>query len=195
MFVQVPSKYIQKDAYLFTKDSDITKLENNLVTKIAIPTGNQVTKAALTSLSAEAGLSSRVPPLWRGFVLTDVPAAVANLIKPDDWVDILLTFEVNTKAGNRERITATILQRIKVLGVGSDLGQGMDAAQLRATRDSNSAASAFSDSSAISLALDPRDAQYLALAKSEGDITLVVRNATNTGIHSIPIASLTEMFK
>lgn len=163
--IEMPNKFLQKDAFTVTRDSDITKLENNLVTRIAIPKGNQVSKAALTSLSPEAGLSARVSPLWRGFVLTDVPSSVANLIKPDDWVDVLLTFDAYMKnTGQKEKITATILQRIKVLGVGNDLGQGMDANQLRATREREASASAFNDSSAISLALHPRDAQYLGLS-------------------------------
>jgi pilus assembly protein CpaB len=195
-YVEIPKKYMQKDAYVRMTDSDITRLENNLVTKIAISKGNQIVKSALTSLSPEAGLSARVTPDWRGFVLTDVPTSVANLIHPDDMVDVLLTFEAVMKnTGQKERVTATLLQKIKVLGVGNDLGQGLDAGLLKDNKEKSASASAFNDSSAVSLALVPKDAQYLALAREEGTITLVVRRRDDNKVYVIPIASLTEMFK
>jgi len=194
-FIQIPNRFVQKDAFIYTKESDITKLENNLVTRISITKGNQISKSALTSLSPESGLSARVSPLWRGFVLTGVDPDVTRLIKPDDWVDIVLTFDAVTKAGVREKVSATILQRIKVLGVGNDLGQGMTAEQLRNAQAANAGSTAFSNSSAISLALDPRDVMFLVLARQEGDLTLVVRRCEDQGIHSMPIANLTELFR
>ncbi|MDR0291870.1 MAG: Flp pilus assembly protein CpaB [Elusimicrobium sp.] len=191
--VQIPVKFLQKDFLPASKDSDISRLQNNFVTRIAIPRGNQITKAALTTLSPDAGLSSRVTPGWRGFVLTDVPSAVANLLKPDDLIDVLLTFEAVMKStGNKERITATILQKVRVLGVGSDLGQGVDASQAK-NRDVN--ASTFNDSTAISLALAPKDAQYLALAKEEGTITLVIRRRDDLNAGPVQVASIAELFR
>ena len=191
--VQIPAKFLQKDFLPATKDSDITKLQNNFVTRIAIPRGNQITKASLTTLSPDAGLSSRVTPGWRGFVLTEVPSAVANLLKPDDLIDVLLTFEAVMKStGNKERITATILQKVRVLGVGNDLGQGVDAAQ---AKNNQVSASTFNDNTAVSLALAPKDAQYLALAKEEGTVTLVVRRRDDLVAGPVQVASIAELFR
>ncbi|MCL2887863.1 MAG: Flp pilus assembly protein CpaB [Elusimicrobia bacterium] len=192
--VQIPAQFLQKDYLPASKDSDITKLQNNFVTKIAIPRGNQITKAALTTLSPDAGLSSRVTPGWRGFVLTDVPSAVANLLKPDDLIDVLLTFEAVMKStGNKERITATILQKVRVLGVGNDLGQGISADQAKANNQVS--ANSFNDNTAVSLALAPKDAQYLALAKEEGTITLVVRRRDDLNAGPVQVASIAELFR
>ncbi|WP_424246079.1 pilus assembly protein CpaB [Elusimicrobium posterum] len=193
-YKEVPVNYLQQDAYIVTKESDITKLHDNWVTRIPIAKGNQISKSALTTLSPDTGLSSRVSPLWRGFVLTGVESSVASLIKPDDLVDILLTFEAVMRDGKKERVTATLLQKIKVLGVGSDLGQGIDANAARANREREANMSALTDSSAISLALDPRDAQYLALAKEEGTITIIVRRKDDLLTPAIKIASLGLLF-
>ncbi len=192
--VNIPQMYVQKDAFIYNTDADFQKI-TNAVTIIQIPRGNQVTKSAISSMSAKAGLGSKVPTQWRGFVLP-VDNYVATLVKPDDKIDILLTFHAFLKAtGKEEPITATILQRVTVLGVGADLGQGMDAAAAGKAKDADADASAFSDMSVLSLALDPRDAQYLALAKSEGDLTIVVRNQTDSALNSLDVASFSTLFK
>lgn len=192
--VNIPQMYVQKDAFIYNTDADFQKI-TNAVTVIQIPRGNQVTKGSITSMSAKAGLGTKVPTQWRGFVL-EVPTFVGALIKPDDKVDILLTFQAFLKTtGKEEQITATILQRVTVLGVGTDLGQGMTAEQAAGARDAEADAAAFSDQSFLSLALDPRDAQFLALAKAQGDITVIVRNQTDSALNSLDVASFSTLFK
>jgi len=193
--VPIPAQFLQKDYIPVEKDSDITKLENNWVTRIAIPRGNQVTKSMLTTLSPDAGLSSRVMPGWRGYVLTDVQSAVAGMLKPDDLVDVLLTFDAVMKnTGQKEKITATILQKVRILGVGGDLGQGISEDQAKAAANQVSA-STFNDNTAVSLALAPKDAQYLALAKETGTVTLIVRRRDDLQAGSIQVANIAELFR
>ena len=124
--VPVPAAYIQKDAFTYTTSADFKAIEN-AVARVQIPKGNQISKYAITSLSPEAGLSSKIPVQMRGFVLSKVDMATAAMIKPDDNVDVLLTFEAVMKNGSHQNVTITLLQNVKVLGVGSDLGQGLDA--------------------------------------------------------------------
>jgi len=190
--VQIPAQYLQKDFIPAEKDADITKLKGNWVTRIPIPRGNQVTKSALTTLSPDAGISSRVMPGWRGFVLTEVPSAVGNMLKPDDLIDVLLTFDAVMKSsGQKEKITATILQKVRVLGVGNDLGQGID----QSKQGSSPSPSSFNDNTAVSLSLAPKDAQYLALAKEEGTLTLIVRRRDDLNVGSIQVANIAELFR
>ena len=191
--VPVPAAYLQKDAFTYTTDADFKAIENT-VARIQIPKGNQISKYAITSLSPEAGLSSKIPVQMRGFII-NVPIATATMIKPDDNIDVLLTFEAVMKSGTRQKVTVTLLQNVKVLGVGSDLGQGLDAKAANAMKNKEEDAAAYSDSSALSLALSPRDAQYLALAQAEGDISVILRSHGDVTNYLMEIATFEKLFQ
>jgi len=188
--VQIPSAYVQKDAY---RGNDMSSIEN-LVTRIDIARGNQITKPSLMSLSPESGISLRVLPNYRAFILA-VDNSISNLIKPNDKVDVLLTFDAVLKSGSKEKMTATILQDIQVLGVGANLGQGMDSGQRASAADRQANAAAFSDRSTLSLSLSPIEAQYLALAREEGEVTIIVRSTGDTKVFPIEISSFSKLFQ
>ncbi|OGS28099.1 MAG: Flp pilus assembly protein CpaB, partial [Elusimicrobia bacterium RIFCSPHIGHO2_02_FULL_61_10] len=158
---EIPRMYLEQDAYEVKSQSDI-KLVSNLVTMIRIPKGNQITGSALVSLSPEAGLSVKVPPGYRGCVLP-LESDLLRLIKPGDRVDILVSFDAVMGDNRKEKVTATILQNVLVLGVGSNLGQGLSGSQAKAKAAAEAADQAFSEKAALSLALNPNEAQYLAL--------------------------------
>ena len=191
--VPVPAAYLQKDAFTYTTDADFRAIEN-AVARIQIPKGNQISKYAITSLSPEAGLSSKIPVQMRGFLIK-VPVETAGMIKPDDNIDVLLTFEAQMKSGTRQKVTVTLLQNVKVLGVGSDLGQGLDAKTANAMKNKEEDAAAYSDSSALSLALSPRDALYLALAPAEGDISVILRSHGDVTNYLMEIATFEKLFQ
>ncbi len=191
--VQMPAAYVQKDAFTYSTDADLAKIDN-VIARVQIPKGNQISKYAVTSLSPEAGLSSKIPVQMRGFVIT-VPTNVASMIKPDDNVDVLLTFEAVMKSGVRQNVTITLLQNIKVLGVGSDLGQGMDAKAAAALRNQEEESNAYTDTNALSLALSPSDAQYLALAQGEGTLSVILRSHGDVALYSMDIASFEKLFR
>ena len=191
--VPVPAAYLQKDAFTYTTDADFKAIEN-AVARVQIPKGNQISKYAITSLSPEAGLSSKIPVQMRGFVINNVPVTTASLIKPDDHVDILLTFAAVMKSGTQQNVTVTLLQNVKVLGVGNDLGQGLDAKTASALKNKDEDASAYSDSTALALALSPRDAQYLALAQKEGDISVILRSHGDVTNYLMEIATFEKLF-
>ncbi len=190
--VPVPAAYIQKDAFTYSTEADFKAIEN-AVARIQIAKGNQISKYAITSLSPEAGLSSKIPVQMRGYLIS-VPIATASMIKPDDNVDVLLTFEAVMKSGNRQRVALTLLQNVKVLGVGADLGQGLDARTANAMKSKDEDAAAFSDNSTLSLALSPRDAQYLALAEAEGDISVILRSHGDVNNYLMEIATFEKLF-
>jgi len=190
---EIPRMYMEQDAYEVRTTSDI-KLITNLVTEIRIPKGNQVTQSALVSLSPEAGLSVKVPPGYRGCQI-DVESGLLQLIKPGDRIDILVTFEAMLKDGKKERVTATILQNVLVLGVGNDLGQGMSGDQAKTKEKAESAASQFSDKTGISVALNPNEAQYLALAGENGKVSVIVRGLGDVELHPMELASFKKLIK
>ena len=190
----IPAAWVQKDALTYSSDADLKALENT-VARVQIPKGNQISKYAITSLSPEAGLSSKIPVSMRGVILSDVPIQTASMIKPDDNVDILLTFEAVLKSGQRQNVTVTLLQNIKVLAVGSDLGQGVDAKTAAAMKNKDEETSAYSDNSSIALALSPKDAQYLALAKEQGKVSVILRSHGDMSLYTIEIASFERLFQ
>lgn len=191
--ISIPAAWVQKDALIFNSDADLRALENT-VARIQIPKGNQISKYAIASLSPEVGLSSKIPVQMRGVVLTDIPTATASMIKPDDNVDILLTTEQNLPGGVRKNLTFTLLQNVKVLAVGGDLGQGLDAKTAAALKNKDEESAAFSDSTALSLALSPRDAQYLALAKEQGKLSVTLRSHGDIARYTLEIASFDKLF-
>ncbi|MBI4801220.1 MAG: Flp pilus assembly protein CpaB [Elusimicrobia bacterium] len=191
--IQMPRMYAQQDVYEVRSPSDI-KLVTNLVTAVRIPKGNQVTQSTLVSLSPEAGLSVKVPPGYRGCILP-MDNEFLRLIKPGDRVDVLVSFDAVMGENRKEKVTATILQNVLVLGVGSNLGQGLSAAQAK-TKDSQSAADqGFSDRGVLSVALNPNEAQYLALSLEQGKISIIVRGLGDVELHPMEIASFKRLIK
>jgi len=191
--IKMPRVYMQQDAYEIRSNSDI-KLVNNLVTSIRIPKGNQITQSALVPLSPEAGLSVKVPPGYRGCMMP-LDSDLLALIKPGDKIDVLVTFDAVMGDNRKEKVTATILQNVLVLGVGTNLGQGLSAAQAKSKTGQEAADAAFSEKGALSLALNPNETQYLALSMKQGDVTVVVRGLGDIELHPMEIASFKRLIK
>jgi len=191
--VNIPRQYMQQDSQEIRSASDI-KLIANLVTAVRIPKGNQITLSALVSLSPEAGLSVKVPPGYRGCALP-LENELMRLIKPGDRVDILVTFDAVMGDNRKEKVTATILQNVLVLGVGTNLGQGMSSIQAKAKDAQVSADQAFSDKGSLSLALNPQEAQYLSLSMKQGDVNIIVRGLGDMELHPMEIASFKRLIK
>ena len=189
---EIPLSYIQKDAYVLSKGANLSDIEN-LVTRVSIAKGNQITKPSLSSLSPEMGISLKVQPGNRAYIL-EVKNQVAKMIKPGDKVDILITFDAQLKNSNKEKMSVTILQNILVLGVGSNLGQGLDSAAKNKNKEDEQNSAAFSDMSTLSLSLGLEAPQYLALAEEEGEITVVVRAPGDMNENSVPITSFSSLF-
>jgi len=189
---QVPRKFIEKDSYEVRNPSDI-KLVTNLVTAIRIPKGNQITQSSLLTLTPEAGLSVKIPPGYRGAILP-ADSDLIKLIKPGDRVDILVTFDAIV-GDKKEKVTATILQNVLVLGVGSNLGQGISADLAKKQSAQEAAMQSFSDKGVLSLALNPIEAQYLALSQKVGEVNIVVRALGDVEIHYMEIASFKKLIK
>ncbi|MBX3478721.1 MAG: Flp pilus assembly protein CpaB [Brevundimonas sp.] len=105
-------------------------------------------------------------------IRVNVETAAGGFILPGDRVDVVLTRETNlgnigATEGDRSKFTsATVLQNIKILAIDQSTRAGDDEqAVVGAT---------------ATLELGPRDAEALALAKSEGELSLVLRSYADT---------------
>jgi len=102
-----------------------------------------------------------------------VETAAGGFILPGDRVDVLLTREttlsnMGASEGDRSKFrSSTVMQNIKVLAIDQSTRAGDDEqAVVGAT---------------ATLEVGPRDAEALALAKSEGELSLVLRSYADTG--------------
>lgn len=191
--LEVPRKFMQQDAFEIKTQGDM-KLIVNLVTRTRVPKGNQLTQSSLISLSPESGLSVKIPPGYRGAILP-IDQEMKILIKPGDRVDVLVTFDALMNDGRKEKVTATILQNVLVIAVGTNLGQGMNAKQFKNLGDKEEKTAAFSEKASVSLALNPNEAQYLALAIKQGDTTVIMRGLGDAEMHPMEMASFRKLFR
>ena len=102
-----------------------------------------------------------------------VETAAGGFILPGDRVDVVLTREttlsnVGASEGDRAKFSsATVMQNIKVLAIDQSTRAGdEEQAVIGAT---------------ATLEVGPRDAEALALAKSEGELSLILRSYADTG--------------
>ncbi len=137
---------------------------------------------------AGIGLNAVVTPGKRAMTVgTNTEDAVAGLLQPGNYVDIIVTIkpEDPTQA-NAKWATDTILQSIKVLAVGGSLSQSAAEQKTTATNSPDDKATKKTKSSqqdmmrrmkpSITLELTPEEAEKLALAVAQGDIHVVLRS-------------------
>jgi len=102
-----------------------------------------------------------------------VETAAGGFILPGDRVDVVLTREttlgnLGATEGDRAKFTsATVMQNIKVLAIDQSTRAGDDEQTVIGAT--------------ATLELGPRDAEALALAKSEGELSLILRSYADTG--------------
>lgn len=189
----IPRKFMEQDAFEMKTPSDI-KMIANLVSRVRIPKGNQISQSSLISLSPESGLSVKVPPGYRGAILP-IENELKALIKPSDRVDVLVTFDAQMADNRKEKVTATILQNVLVIAVGTNMGQGMNAKQFKSAGEKEEKSAAFSEKAMIALALNPNEAQYLSLAMKQGETTVILRGLGDVEMHPMEMASFRKLFR
>lgn len=128
---------------------------------------------------AGIGLNAIVNPGKRAMtVATNTETGVAGLLQAGNYVDIIVTIrpEDPTAAGAKW-VTDTILQGIKVLAVGSNLG-GNEAKEeeKKAQKGSSKSDAARRMKPSITLEVGPEEAEKLALSVSQGEIHVVLRS-------------------
>ena len=114
----------------------------------------------------EAGMRARA-------IRVSVDTAAGGFILPGDRVDVVLTREttlgnIGASEGDRSKFTsATVMQNIKVLAIDQSTRAGDDEQTVIGAT--------------ATLEVGPRDAEALALAKSEGELSLILRSYADTG--------------
>ncbi len=176
---QVPQRFIQPGAIMVKIPSQALSKVQGKVTIAALPEGSQLTQSNLMDPSIkDTGVAPLLPPGKRGYLLRLGNLDVAELILPGDHIDIMATFTVRQKETNT-KATYTILQNILVIGVGKEL---------KRSKEDVSGKKEHAEGLVLTLALEPTEAQRLALAQSEsqGEISVVVRPHGENDIRQLP---------
>lgn len=134
------------------------------VTRVALARGEPVQDARLAQPGATGGLSALVAHGKRAMTVrvNDV-VGVAGFALPGNFVDILVSTQDERRApGERElAISKLVLERILVLAVAQEAGQGDTRPKVV---------------NAVTLEVTPAEAEQLDLARSVGQLSLVLRN-------------------
>ena len=122
------------------------------------------------------GLSSDVKKQMRAMSINvSGAAAVAGMIKPNDHVDVIGTFNFPDDDGKIKRgdpVTCTILQNVLVLATGKDTFK---------TQSRELGMVGGSNYSTVTLEVSPREAEMLAFAEQiKGRLILTLRNRNDT---------------
>jgi pilus assembly protein CpaB len=194
---EIPKKYVQPGAIGSVSEA----LDRPI--HVSVLKGTQILEAMFI-MAEERGVATKIPTGMRAFsiAVTEV-TAVAELIQPGDFVDILATVEVGSfKEGrnvSEEIITKTILENVLVLAVNrvsSKIGF------VRLMRVQQKAEGSMSPEIAepsgqrektrtLTLALLPEDTQKMNMAQEIGSISASLRSRWDKGekLHVPPLSS------
>ena len=120
------------------------------------------------------GLSADIKKTMRAISINcSGAAAVSSMVKPNDHVDVIGTFDFENKAvsGQKKFVTCTLLQNVLVLATGTETAK-----QRRKTVGLNQGFST------VTLEVTAREAEMLAFAEQmKGRLVLTLRNRNDTG--------------
>jgi pilus assembly protein CpaB len=113
-------------------------------------------------------LASVLEPGTRAIsIKVDAESGVSGLIKPGDYVDVLLTQVVAHADVARRALSETLLQNIRIIAIDQEIVQGGGANNATAAKIAQT----------VSLQLAPEQVKKIAVAKNLGSLSLAMRSA------------------
>lgn len=156
----------------FTSFSDLVRRDGNRVVLRRIEKDEPILKSKVSGFGGRASLSSIISTNMRAATIrvNDVNG-VAGFVLPGDRVDILITRDRSGGTGRRRiggganLATDILLQNVKVLGIDQDADDSMDKPAV---------------AKAVTVEVEPHQAQKLILAQRVGTLSLALRNVNNS---------------
>jgi pilus assembly protein CpaB len=143
----------------FAKAEDV--LDRGLIA--TVDENEPLTAAKLAPLGAGAGLPPSIPPGMRAVsVKVNEVVGVAGFVVPGTRVDVMVT--LTNRQAQQESMTRVVVSNVQVLTAGTRYDQGK-------SRDGQPI-----PTSVVTLLVSPSDAERIALAASEGEVMLTLRN-------------------
>lgn len=177
---KIPRRFLEPVAI-----AEISKAAGRIA-QVAIRKNSQITEANTRLVSEIKSVSPLIPAGRRAIsVALDDAGGVANLLKPNDWVDVIATFDLGSEASVK-RTTLAVAENVQVLAVGSEV---VDSVQKDAGKNDKSGifgggASVPSSSrlqTVVTLAAVPIEAQKILFAGQSGAIALALRSFGDDG--------------
>jgi len=150
---------------------------------VGILPGEPIVAGRLSSSKSGTGIAALLHPNMRAIAIeVDDAAGYTGLLYPGAIVDVVATVRDPMGRGPSARIA---VQHAQVLSVGLDT----DVATRRIKRDEGGVDMAAEHGTYVTLEVAPEEAEILAVARSEGRIDLVLRNATDDQVIDTPGAT------
>lgn len=184
--VKIPKKFLQP--------GHLDKIEDAVDRVTLIPVLQDAQILGTIFLDADSGIAAKIPSDKRAFSIPVSEAtAVADLIEPQDYVDVLVTAAIGSffegENITEEIITRTVLQNIRVLAVNRLSSRAARMASMRMNQSSEGSVFSGQDSgrtkrkaiSTITLSVTPEEAQKLSLAAKIGLVAVSLRSKYDKG--------------
>lgn len=144
-----------------------TRLLGSLIRK-NLETGNLITLENVLPRGDRGFLASVLEPGSRAIsIKVDAESGVSGLIKPGDYVDVVLT-QVSANADvARRALSETLLQNVRIIAIDQEIVQGGGA--------NNTATAKVAQT--VSLQLAPEQVKKITVAKNLGTLSLAMRSA------------------
>ncbi|MCG0274876.1 MAG: Flp pilus assembly protein CpaB [Thermosediminibacteraceae bacterium] len=170
---EIPSAYVVEGAVAEKKDA-VGKLSRTEI----YPGELLLAGKLLDRKTTGAGLSAKVEPGKRAISIpVDNVMGLHGLINTGDRVDIIVTFEL---PGEKTPISATVVQNVPVLAVNANLETPT---QLK------------EEPKTVTVMVEPREAQKIALAIQQGSIQLVLRSPQDNNKNPVSPVNLQKLIE
>jgi pilus assembly protein CpaB len=165
---EVPISYVESRAI---KSAELSKVRG-LRTSMDLDPQDTLQWSDLAIAVEDRDLSALIQPGNRALT---IEARQNSMIRPGDYVDVLATFKSRT-GQDYAAATVVLLQRVLVLAVGNET-------QRQALQTGNdSSRGPISGSRNLTLSLELDEAQMVALADQNAELSVAVRGGTDPGV-------------
>jgi pilus assembly protein CpaB len=146
---------------------DRKRLLGSLVRK-NLDAGSLVTSENVLPRGDRGFLASVLEPGTRAIsIKVDAESGVSGLIKPGDYVDVVLTQVAANADVARRALSETLLQNVRIIAIDQDIVQGGGANNATAAKVAQT----------VSLQLAPEQVKRIAVAKHLGSLSLAMRSS------------------
>ena len=163
----------------FRSIGDLFAAHDTPIAKIALSEGELMLPAKLNPTDNRSALSLLLPEGMRAVTIkVNEVRGVGGFIQPKDRVDILMTEKSSAVDKGAPRRTSVLLQDILVMAIG----QNVNAKNYKPTV-----------ANSVTVAVNLKDAQKLALAITVGHLSLALRNPLQAGNAPLREVSLSDL--
>lgn len=163
-----------------TPDGAFPAIDDKLIGRVAtirISAREPITESRLAPVGSAGGLSSVIPDGYRAMtVKVDDIVGISGFIMPGTLVDVVVVIDPPSKDGNQSKVSKIVLQNIKVLANGQNIDKPKNDREAERVK-------------AVTLQVTPEQAEKLALAATEGELQLVMRNSVDQNDEATPGAN------